>query len=55
LAKLATDDERDYIRQGAVMKLTDQSLLARIAAQDKSPMVRYTAKDRLKALRAGAP
>jgi len=54
LAKHATDDPQDYVRQAAVGKLTDRSLLERIAARDESAMVREAAKDRLKQLRGGA-
>ena len=47
LIKAALNDPVDYVRQGAIHKITNEIVLARIARQDESKVVRLEAKNRL--------
>ena len=48
LIKVALNDHADYVRRGAIHKITNELVLARIARQDESKVVRLEAKNRLK-------
>jgi len=48
LIKAALNDVVDYVRQGAIHKITNEIVLSRIARQDESKVVRLDAKNRLK-------
>jgi hypothetical protein len=48
LANIAMEADEPDIREAAVEKLTDQTLLEKIAAEDPDASVRYAAQDKLK-------
>lgn len=45
LAKVALEDEKDFVREAAVTKLTNQKILAKVAIEDNSEVVREAAME----------